>query len=105
MAGQLRRLDETHRRRLKFHCDGQALDALEGDTLLTAILVHRRALRQSEFEGQPRAGFCLMGACSDCVVWTADGAKLRACSTPVAADMKVFTRLPESAWPPLLSSS
>ena len=60
-------------------------EALAGDTLLVAMLASARGtLRQSEFGDGPRAGFCLMGACQDCWVWTAAGRPLRACTTPVA---------------------
>jgi hypothetical protein len=51
----------------RFHLlDGQTVPALAGDTVLTAILQQRAVLRHNEFSGQPRAGFCLMGACQDC---------------------------------------
>jgi predicted molibdopterin-dependent oxidoreductase YjgC len=60
--------------------------------LLTAILVKRGALRIAEFTEQPRAGFCLMGACQDCWVATESGRALRACTTPVAEGMAIVTR-------------
>ena len=97
------RLAETHRAPVEISCDGRVLTALEGDTILTAVLAAGGHLRVSEFEGSPRAGFCLMGACQDCVVWTADGGRLRACSTPVFPGLAVFTRAPEAAWPPLIA--
>jgi hypothetical protein len=58
---------------------------------LTAILLHRGYLRMSEFGDGPRAGFCLMGACQDCWVSAADGERLRACTTYVAAGMAIVT--------------
>jgi predicted molibdopterin-dependent oxidoreductase YjgC len=96
-APLLHRLDETDRPRIAFTIDGQPATALEGDTLLTAILVNAAALRHSEFGDGPRAGFCLMGACQDCWVWTEEGARLRACGTPVAAGLRILTR--EVPWP------
>ena len=101
MPVTFRRLAETDRAAVEITCDGRAVTALEGDTILAAILAAGGHLRISEFEGAPRAGFCLMGACQDCVVWTADGTKLRACSTPVSAGLEIFTRVLEASWPPL----
>jgi predicted molibdopterin-dependent oxidoreductase YjgC len=97
MAGLLQRVGETHRRAIRIEVDGVAVPALEGDTLLTALLLHGARLRESEFGDGPRTGFCLMGACQDCWVWTAEGTRLRACSTPVAEGMRLVTG--EAPWP------
>ncbi|MBL6457110.1 (2Fe-2S)-binding protein [Belnapia sp. T6] len=96
MAGLFHRIGERERRPVRLVVDGTPLEALEGDTLLVAILTQRAALRLNEFDGGPRAGFCLMGACQDCRVWTEAGESLRACSTPVAEGMRILTR--EVAW-------
>jgi predicted molibdopterin-dependent oxidoreductase YjgC len=90
--GQFRRIAERERRRIAFTLDGVETDALEGDTVLTAILTTRGHLRIAEFTEAPRAGFCLMGACQDCWVATADGVPLRACTTFVAEGMAIVTR-------------
>ena len=86
------RLAERHRPRVSFILDGEAAGALEGDTLLTAILLNRGHLRIAEFTEAPRAGFCLMGACQDCWVTDADGNPLRACTTPARNGMSIMTR-------------
>ena len=88
---QLVRLAETGRTAVSFTLDGAPCRALEGDTVLTAILTQRRALRASDFSGEPRAGFCLIGACQDCWIRTADGQALRACSTRIEAGMRLVT--------------
>ena len=94
------RLAETDRPALALQIDGQAAVALAGDTLLVALLSHGRRVRGSEFGDGPRAGFCLMGACQDCWVWTPTGERLRACSTVVEAGMSVLTRPPAGhPWP------
>ncbi|MCB1341784.1 MAG: (2Fe-2S)-binding protein [Pseudooceanicola sp.] len=95
---RVRRLAETGRAPVGFLIDGQPASALAGDTLLTAILANVPALRQSEFGPEPRAGFCLMGACQDCWVWQKDGPRLRACSTPVTDGLHILTQPPET-WP------
>ena len=93
------RLAETDRPSLTLQIDGESAAALAGDTLLVALLTHGRRVRDSEFGDGPRAGFCLMGACQDCWVWTEDGTRLRACSTVVEAGMSVLTRPPLAHWP------
>ncbi len=70
-----------------------ARQAADGDTLMVALLTGMRTLRDSEFGDGRRAGFCLMGACQDCWVWTADGDRLRACTTPAVAGMSIVTQL------------
>ena len=90
--GQFRRIAERERRRIAFTLDGVETEALEGDTVLTAILTTRGHLRIAEFTETPRAGFCLMGACQDCWVATADGGALRACTTTIAEGIAIVTR-------------
>ena len=60
------RLGESGREPISFTLDGQLLQALQGDTIMTAVLTQQSQLRQSEFSASARAGFCLMGACQDC---------------------------------------
>ncbi len=88
---QFVRLAESGRAPVSFVLDGVSSTALEGDTVLTAILTQRRALRASEFSGEPRAGFCLIGACQDCWIRTEDGQRVRACSTLIAPGMRFVT--------------
>lgn len=95
--GLFRRVGELARPAIELEADGVAITALEGDTILVALLTHGAQLRQSEFGDGARAGFCLMGACQDCWVWTIAGERLRACSTTVAPGMKIVTR--GAVWP------
>ena len=98
MSARLVRLAETSRRRVTLFIDGQSAHALEGDTLLVAMLTTMDHVRESEFGDGRRAGFCFMGACQDCWVWTEDGHRLRACSTVVQSDMRISTQAPEETW-------
>ena len=93
MSGQLLRLAETERRPIRLTLGDRVIEALEGDTLLTALLLARGHLRVSEFGDGPRAGFCLMGACQDCWVALADGRRLRACTT-LAEDGMTLEAIP-----------
>jgi len=96
---QLIRLAETDRAAISLQVDGLPIDALQGDTLLVAILTNSGQLRVSEFGDGSRAGFCLMGACQDCWVWTAEGDRLRACSTVAQTGMRIVTSQPDGLWP------
>ncbi|WP_020651449.1 (2Fe-2S)-binding protein [Massilia niastensis] len=98
MTGRFIRLAETGRPTINFTIDGRPAQALAGDTLLVAVLGAARSVRSSEFGDGKRAGFCLMGACQDCWVWTAEGQRLRACSTPVEEGMRIVTEDTEAAW-------
>lgn len=95
----LRRLAERDRAVIPFTLDGQPASGLQGDTLLTAVLTAEDSLRGSDFSGEPRAGFCLMGACQDCWVWTRGGERLRACSNEVRDGLDIVTTQPEATWP------
>jgi predicted molibdopterin-dependent oxidoreductase YjgC len=87
----LHRLAETDRESISFVIDGRPAQALAGDSVLTAVLTQAERLRQSEFSADPRAGFCLMGACQDCWMRNESGERFRACSTPVEAGMRLLT--------------
>jgi D-hydroxyproline dehydrogenase subunit gamma len=91
MAGLFHRVGELARNQVHLIVDGEPVTALEGDTLLAALLTRGCRLRQSEFGGDARAGFCLMGACQECWVWTAAGERMRACSTPVRDGLNIVT--------------
>ena len=98
MNGRFVRLAETERMALTLFVDGQVVQAFEGDTLMAAMLGSGGHLRISEFGDGPRAGFCLMGACQDCWVWTEDGARLRACSTTVSDGMRINRQQLKVTW-------
>ncbi len=87
----LQRVAEQGRPVVRFTLDGRPVEALEGDTILTAMLTNGDHLRRSEFADSPRAGFCLMGACQDCWVRTEEGDRLRACGTFIAEGMRLVS--------------
>jgi D-hydroxyproline dehydrogenase subunit gamma len=74
--------------------DGVAIEASEGQSVLTVILEHKSHVRLHESSGEPRAGFCLMGACQDCWVWLGRDRRGRACTTAVVRDAEYFTTAP-----------
>lgn len=99
MNGRFVRLGERDRASVSLLVDGSPIKALAGDTLMVALLTQGTALRQSEFDSGRRAGFCLMGACQDCWVWTRSGERLRACSNEVREGLDIVTTQPEAKWP------
>jgi predicted molibdopterin-dependent oxidoreductase YjgC len=90
MAGLFQRTIDRVGAEVPLTIDGEPVRAQEGDLLMTAVLLHRAALRRFEFGAGFRAGFCLMAACQDCWVRLADGRRLRACSTLVEPGMAVI---------------
>ena len=91
MTAQFERHAEVERRTVRFSVDGVSVSALEGDTVLTAVLSHGQKLHDLEFTGEPRAGFCLMGACQDCWVQLEAGGSVRACTNYVRAGLRLKT--------------
>lgn len=100
MSGRFVRVAEQGRRTFEIVIDGQRALAAEGDTLMIALLTSQHDLRDSN-SAMAAARFCVMGACQDCWVWTADGERVRACTTQALEGMSVVTRLAqtEGVWP------
>ncbi|CAM5202166.1 ferredoxin [Bosea thiooxidans] len=93
----LRRIARKDHAAIAFTLDGAPCEGRAGDTLLSAILSRTESLRRAEFSGEPRAGFCQMGACQDCWVMNEAGERLRACTTPLLAGMRIVTTRGRSA--------
>lgn len=73
--------------------DGRTVQARSGDTVAAALLANGLShCRTTPVSGSPRAPYCLMGVCFDCLV-TVDGVGSRqACLVPVRAGMTVETQ-------------
>lgn len=87
---QFRRAAARAGRQVTLSFEGAAIRATIGDSVLAALLESGALIRRLEFGGEPRAGFCLMGACQDCWVWSAEGGRIRACTTEVVDGMVLF---------------
>ena len=74
--------------------DGQPIRARTGDTVAAAMLAAGiDQCRTTPVSGVPRAPYCLMGVCFDCLV-TIDGVGSRqACLIPVRDGMTVESQL------------
>lgn len=79
---------------MTLYFDGHAVPAHAGETVIAALLRNGARLGQSEFDGTPRAGFCLMGACQDCTLWMEGRGALRACMTEVRDGMRLTSISP-----------
>ena len=84
-----RRLVEPQKT-LIFTFDGKPLKAARGDSVAAALLAAGvGAFRHSVVGGEPRAPYCMMGICFDCLV-TIDGiANRQGCQVDVAQGMEV----------------
>jgi predicted molibdopterin-dependent oxidoreductase YjgC len=87
-----RRLTEASGPALTVEIDGMRVPAQEGDTVAAAMLASDHVVaRTSAVSGTPRAPFCMMGVCFDCLV-TIDGVGNRqACMTAVRQGMRIDT--------------
>lgn len=84
---------EPGARRVSVRFDGRDFALSEGANLAAALLaagVH--VFRETPVSGSPRAPFCMMGACYDCLV-RIDGVTRQACMTRVT-DGLVVERAP-----------
>ena len=89
---RLQRVADQDRRLIEITVDGWAMSAMEGDTVLIAILAQRGYLRDAP--GEPlSAGFCLMGACQDCWINVEGHGRVRACTTLVTEGLRVSRRM------------
>ena len=73
--------------------DGRPVTARAGDTVAATLLASGLShCRTTPVTGAPRAPYCLMGVCFDCLV-TIDGVGSRqACLVPVREGMSVETQ-------------
>jgi D-hydroxyproline dehydrogenase subunit gamma len=73
--------------------DGQPVRARAGDTVAAALIAAGISpTRASPVSGAPRAPYCMMGVCFECLV-TIDGAgSRRGCLVPVRDGMRIETQ-------------
>jgi D-hydroxyproline dehydrogenase subunit gamma len=85
-----KRLPDPSRREVSITVDGRPIVAREGDTVAGALLGSGTvACRTTPVSGAPRAPYCMMGVCFDCLV-TVDGtANVQGCMTRVREGMRV----------------
>jgi predicted molibdopterin-dependent oxidoreductase YjgC len=73
--------------------DGAPFTARAGDTVAAALLAAGlRANRTTAVSGAPRAPFCMMGACFECLVEIDGRANRQACLVLIAPGMRIATQ-------------
>ena len=85
-----RRLPETVAETVTLHVDGKPVTARRGDTVAAALLAAGIGrCRTTPVSGAPRAPYCMMGVCFDCLV-TIDGIGNRqGCLVPARDGMRI----------------
>jgi predicted molibdopterin-dependent oxidoreductase YjgC len=88
-----RRLTKPRRPPLTILIDEVATQAREGDSVAAAMLAAGRLIaRKTPGSGAPRAPYCLMGVCFDCLV-TIDGVgNCQGCMVLVRDGMRIETQ-------------
>ncbi|BAF87234.1 putative sarcosine oxidase alpha subunit [Azorhizobium caulinodans ORS 571] len=78
---------------MRITVDGRPVTARAGDTVAAALLAagidHNR---ETPVSGAPRAPYCLMGVCFDCLVVIDGTGNRQGCMVPVAEGMRVETQ-------------
>ncbi|MEJ1976404.1 MAG: (2Fe-2S)-binding protein [Acetobacteraceae bacterium] len=75
---------------LRFQFEGRTLAARPGDTVAAALLAADVGrFRETPASGAPRAPYCMMGVCFDCLVQIDGVANRQACLVTVAEGMQV----------------
>lgn len=75
---------------------GQRIEAHKDDTVASALLsVGLTSARTTPVSGAPRAPFCLMGVCFDCLMIIDGVSNQRACMTKVREGMTVEIQVGE----------
>lgn len=87
VSGTLRIAGVVRPAEVDFTHEGQRLRAPAGESLAAALLA-AGVRRLGEGPGAPRAAFCMMGTCQQCLV-RVDGRLMQACLVPVRAGMVV----------------
>lgn len=84
-----RRLDDP-RAEIEFEFEGREVVAREGETVAAALLAAGlRGFRATPVSGAPRAPWCMMGVCFDCLVEIDGVASRQACMVTVRPGMIV----------------
>lgn len=88
------RLPDLDRTTVPFMLDGRPVDGRAGDTVAAALLAAGvETCRSSAVGGEPRAPYCMMGVCFECLV-TVDGVgNQQGCLVALRPGMTVETQI------------
>ncbi|GGF04521.1 hypothetical protein GCM10011611_07430 [Aliidongia dinghuensis] len=84
------RLDPGTATAVRLDFEGQSVAAEPGDTVAAALLAAGIGrFRETPVAGSPRAPYCMMGICFDCLIEIDGVPNRQACMVPVADGMKI----------------
>jgi predicted molibdopterin-dependent oxidoreductase YjgC len=88
-----RRLPDADGALIEIMIDGRSTRVRAGDTVAAALIsAGVLASRAADVSSAPRAPYCMMGVCFECLV-TVDGVgNLQGCLVPVAPGMRIETQ-------------
>lgn len=79
--------------RCVIHVDRREVAAHEGESVAAAVLASgARAFRLTDRDGAPRAYFCGMGVCHECLMVVDGVPSVRTCMEPVRPGMRIETQ-------------
>ena len=85
-----RRLHNVEGKPVTFTVDGRSATARAGDTVSAALLANGvEVCRTTPVSGAPRAPYCMMGACFECLAEIDGAPNQQACLVPVAEGMRI----------------
>ena len=85
-----RKLHDPGADAVTIYVDGEAVAAEAGETVAAVLLRQSEAwIRTTPVSGSPRAPYCLMGVCFECLAEIDGAASVQTCLTPVRAGMRV----------------
>src|SRR6201988_92763 len=88
------RLPETSAKTVSRTVEGKPVDARPGDTVAAAMLAAGfDHCRTTPVSGAPRAAYCMMGVCFDCLVTIDDVGNRQGCLVGVREGMRIETQL------------
>ena len=88
-----RRLLDAGKAVVNIRLDGAGVAARAGDTVAAVLLAHGRGYnRTTPVSGAPRAPYCMMGVCFECLVKIDGRPNRQACLITVVEGMRVETQ-------------
>lgn len=69
--------------------EGETVQAWDGETVASVLLRHFGSARRTPVSQAPRAPFCMMGVCFDCLAVIDGEGSVQSCLVPVRAGMTI----------------
>jgi len=93
-----RLLDDSAVERVEIELDDQPVQVPAGISLAAALFyLDALPCRDTQLSASPRAPYCMMGACFECLVEVDGEGRQRACQLPVRPGLRVWRHLDAAA--------